>query len=218
MITTQINYNSPIANKYSATFNGRRLYKLNLKNISEKNEELISAFFTQISTKKDLEKLQKVTSVWKNTTFWHKIIENFKETLAMPTRKYRDLFFIIEAPQLKKPEERIRAIVQTSPFSGEFNVDLLQSSSQIKKLEQLKGAGTAIIRGLCQFAHEKEYEYIGLLASKNAVNWYKKLGFTSKNDLCLPGFILEKDNFLKFITKTEKEYGKLIQLNGKKTS
>lgn len=196
------------------TFKGQRLFSLNLKRSinNGKNYEFIPAFFTEITTKKDLKKLEKVYHLWEKTAYWKKIISNFEDTLAMQNKKYRDKFFIIECPQLKDINSQLQAICQTFAINLKCNISFLQSASVLKNIEKLNGGGTAILRGLCKIADEKQYDEIGLLSSKNAMGWYDKLGFSKVYGHKLPYYELKKTQFQVFLDKTTKEYGEIISL------
>ncbi len=175
-----INFNT-IKNNYhlSPTFKGQRLFSLNLRN-NLKPDEFIPAFFTKLDSEEDLTLLKSIQNLWNKTTYWKKIYIDFQEAFLKRNYKNPVSFFMIECPQFKNFNARVRALSKTNNTNNELYVSYLQSASEIPELEKFNGAGLGIMRGLCKLAQQESYPQIGLVSSQKAKGFYKKIGFTQE--------------------------------------
>lgn len=204
-------YNSQ--NRYS--FKGKRLFALNLIDISQKGKQkIIPAYFTQID-KTDIPDLQQLQYFWKDTDWGNQILTGIFNKIDDPTSK--NLFFMIECPQFSDLTKRIKALSATYLENNTFaslNIQLLQSANEIKGANRTKGAATAIIRGLCKLVeNNKNINSIDVVSAKKATNWYKHLNFQKNTNFPrYDAFTLRKNEIEELLETTQQKYGKITEV------
>ena len=192
------------------SFSGQRLYALNLLDLTKKgSDRFVPAYFTQIDAS-DIPFLKELQPLWKKTTLGQQILTGIFNKIDEPNCKNK--FFMIECPQFENISQRLRALCSvyiTNKIFANLDLQLLQSASQLD-INRLKGAGTATLRGLCEYAKkQKGINRIELFSKRSAIEWYKKLEFTQNEASLYPAFYLERKDFDQFIRNTSNMYGKI---------
>lgn len=195
-------------------FNGHRLYSLNLlKTLPDGSKEKIPAYFTELKDLNDIITLEKIEELWdKEARLGKKIINNFKEAYYFKNIGHDLKYFIIECPHFKNAQEKIRAMAEITKNPLGLTIEYLQSASQIKSINNIKGAGSSLIRGLCAYAKDKNIPIIDLISANITAPWYEKLGFQRSISPRVPAFELTKMDYNTFISKFEPQYGKMLEV------
>ena len=196
------------------SFKGKRLYSLNLLDLTKKNpDSFVPAYFTQID-ETDIPFLKEIHPLWANKTLLGKqILTGIFNKIDEAGCKNK--FFMIECPQFENIFERVRALssayIPNKVFSN-IELNLLQSSSQLD-INQLKGSGTAILRGLCQYAKNlKGINSINITSKPNAAGFYEKQQLHKNKSALYPSFYLNRTDFDDFIIRTSDEFGKIREI------
>ena len=201
-------------NKFkSPSFNGQRLYALNLLDLTKKgSDRFVPAYFTQID-QTDIPLLKQIHPLWSTTHVGKQILTGIFNKIDDLTRKNK--FFMIECPQFSNIEEKIRAlsaIYIPNRIFTDLYLQLLQSSSQLN-INQLKGSGTAMLRGLCKYAKkQKGINSIELTAKRTATGFYEKQNFHKRESLYYPFFTLPRTDFDDYLSMTSNKFGEIKEL------
>ena len=195
------------------TFKGIRLYKLNLLQHMQNGEDrFVPAYFTQID-QTDISTLKQIHPLWSTTHVGKQILTGIFNKIDDLTRKNK--FFMIECPQFSNIEEKIRALSSVyipNKIFADLHLQLLQSSSQLN-LNQLKGSGTAMLRGLCRYAKDqKNINSIELTAKRTATGFYEKQNFHKRESLYYPFFTLPRSDFDDYLSRTSNTFGEIKEL------
>ena len=197
----------------SPSFSGQRLYTLNLLDSTKKgSDSFVPAYFTQIDAA-DIPFLKELQPLWKKTTLGQQILTGIFNKIDEAGCKNK--FFMIECPQFENIFERVRALssayIPNKIFSN-IELNLLQSSSQLD-INQLKGSGTAILRGLCQYAKKlKGINSINITSKPNAAGFYEKQQLHKNKSVLYPSFCLNRTDFDDYIIRTSDEFGKIREI------
>ena len=196
---------STINNSNNLSFKGQRLYPVKLMRIlPDKKIKYIDAFFTKMD-KSDIELAKAISPIWeKESRFGKTILSGFLDRHLNEIKKTGEDFFMIEVPEAKTPLERIKALAVTSQLSGGTYIDLIQSGSQIKSLEKLKGAGKMILFGIMKQAQKTDKTPLILEPTPLSEKWYQKLQFEELSGTHL--FMLSESKIEKLIKKLKNEY------------
>lgn len=201
-------------NNYISSFSGKRLYKLNLLDITKKNSDrFVPAFFTQID-ETDIPFLREIHPLWANKTQLGKqILTGIFNKIDEPNSKNK--FFMIECPQFENIFERLRALSSVyipNKIFANLDLNLLQSASQLD-INQLKGSGTAILRGLCKYAKkQKGINSIDIISKPSAVGFYEKQQFHQNKSSLYHSFYLNRSDFDDYIRRTSDKFGKIREI------
>lgn len=194
-------------NLYShPSFSGIRLYSVNLKKNVNGVSAYIPAYFTKM-TEEDVPLVQKVKGIWRDTKYGEVIINNFLKSLERETRFDIEecVSYMIEDPSALNPKDRIKALAQVSSRGDELIIDFVQSLGNGYSLEKLKGAGVALIYGICQQAKNFKKQAITLAsATAKTDEWYNSLGFIRFSKY--PIFDLPSEKFGNLLSSIEKKY------------
>lgn len=196
------------------SFSGQRLYKFNLKKISDSSvSENVPVWFTKI-TKEDIPLLSEILPIWtKYTEYGKAIIKTFIDgqyVAGKPQKGFRgdfeDEFFMIEKCNETNPTNRVKAVARIKSYSDELFINYLQSASKLPNVEKLKGAGELLIYGIVKRAKELNKDFVDLFSC--ADEWYAKLGFNvaEGNGYYIGETILPKENYSKLMKYIESKY------------
>ncbi len=209
----KINTYQQSKNNYNVSFNGKRLYALNLLDITKKgSDRFVPAYFTQIDTS-DISFLKELQPLWQKTALGQQILTGIFNKIDEIECKNK--FFMIECPQFINIEDRLRALstifISNKVFAN-LDLQLLQSSSQLN-INQLKGSGTAILRGLCKYAKSQNgINSIDIISKRSATGFYEKLKLNRNEQALYPSFYLNRLDFDEFNRRTSDKYGKIKEI------
>lgn len=209
----KINQSKQLNTFKNPSFSGQRLYALNLLDLTKKgSDRFVPAYFTQIY-ETDVQFLKQIQPLWERTTLGKQILTGIFNKIDEAGCKNK--FFMIECPQFENIFERVRALssayIPNKVFSN-VELNLLQSSSQLD-INQLKGSGTAILRGLCQYAKKlKGINSINITSKPNAAGFYEKQQLHKNKSALYPSFYLNRTDFDDFIIRTSDEFGKIREI------
>ena len=201
-------------NKFkSPSFNGQRLYALNLLDITKKgSDRFVPAYFTQIDAS-DIPFLKELQPLWEKTTLGQQILTGIFNKIDEIECKNK--FFMIECPQFVNIEDRLRAlsaIFIPNKIFANLDLQLLQSASQLN-INQLKGSGTAILRGLCKYA--KSYSGINsidIISKPSAIGFYEKQKINKNEHALYPSFYINRSDFDEYNRTQSNIFGKIKEI------
>lgn len=209
----KINQSKQLNTFKSPSFSGQRLYALNLLDLTKKSSDrFVPAYFTQID-ETDVQFLKQIQPLWERTQLGKQILTGIFNKIE--ERECKNKFFMIECPQFENIFERLRALSNVylpNKVFANLDLQLLQSSSQLD-INKLKGAGTAILRGLCKYAKSHPgISSIDIISKHSAVEFYQKQGLYKNEQSLYPSFYINRSDFDEYNRRTSEIYGKIREV------
>lgn len=201
MITLQPKQNNY---KYTPTFHGQRLFPVPLLKIVDKKTRFnVPAYFTKLDDK-DTALMAEVCDIWERTHYGELICKNYFRKIHGYGLYNKHDYFMVEINSTRSTEAVVKAIAEVKYNDDVIELNFLQSKSELENKSSIKGAGTMLLYGLCNYAKKIKAKSIELYSNTEETDkWYAKLGFEEEMKSL---FVLNRKSFNKFIKNIKEKF------------